>query len=172
MDKPRFSIEDLLGFMSVPAKATKAVGKGVEKVGGFINDQVIGPEAVKYWNEAVNPSVDFSGAGHQQGYAKMGNISGITDNPYSQRIMHAISNLTNAATHSGLGKWFAADSLQNITGGNPSGKAGNAGDFGNALFSMANLGVGKAGKKIGKAANAKEMMTMINLLKGFINPTD
>lgn len=173
MDKPRFSVNDLLGFISNPAnKAVKAVGKGAEKTASFLYDQIIGPEAEKYWNEAKHPSVDFNSVGRQQGYAQMGNISGITNNPEAMKVLNVLNNLTNAATHSGLGKWFAADSIQNLVGGNPKGKSGNVGDFANVVFSLAPFGIGKLGKPKGNAAISKEFISMMNLLRGMVSPTD
>lgn len=160
--------------MSVPAKAASA-GKqivkkaqhGAEAVGGFVNDQLWGPEAQAYLKQAMHPKQDFNQASQHSGYARMGDIAGITDNPMALKLMNVVNNLTNAATHSGVGKWFGADSAQNITNPNSSVQS-NLGDIANVLFSIAPLGAGNAAKKAKGAAHmsGKELLSMVNMIKG------
>ena len=175
--QPQFSINDLMGLIApsnvVPAvkSGAKKVKKGAEQVGSFAKDQLIGPEAEKYLNQIFNPTQDFSQVG--KGKNKAMTMSGldVINNPYTLRGMDIAGNLANAITSSGIGQWFAADSIRNIAGGNPTGKAGNAGDFANALFSLAPLGGAgaiKGAKKTG-AAGAKVAGGMLpNDIKNFL----
>jgi hypothetical protein len=156
--QPQFSINDLLGLIApssvVPAvkSGAKKVKKGAAEVATVAKNQLIGPEAEKYLNQIFNPTQDFSQAGKGQSKAMAMSGLDVINNPYTMRGMDIAGNLANAITSSGLGQFFGADALRNIAGGNPSGKAGNAGDFANALFSLAPLGGAKAAKGAVKAA--------------------
>jgi len=144
--QPQFSINDLLGLIApanvVPAvkSGAKKVKKGAAEVATVAKNQLIGPEAEKYLNQIFNPTTDFSQAGKGQNKAMAMSGLDVINNPYTLRGMDIAGNLANAITSSGIGQWFGADAIRNIAGGNPSGKAGNAGDFANALFSLAPLG--------------------------------
>ena len=174
--QPQFSINDLLGLIApnnaVPAvkSGAKKVKKGAEKVGSFAKDQLLGPEAEQYLNQMFNPTQDFSQAG--KGKNKAMAISGldVINNPYTLRGMDIVGNLANAITSSGAGKWFGADALRNIAGGNPSGKSGNAGDFANALFSLAPFGGAGAAK--GAVKGAKKTGAMGAKVAGGMVPND
>lgn len=156
--QPQFSINDLLGLIApanvVPAvkSGAKKVKKGAEQVGSLAKDQLLGAEAEKYLNQIFNPTQDFSQAGKGRNKAMAMSGLDVINNPYTMRGMDIAGNLANAITSSGVGQWFGLDAIRNIAGGNPSGKAGNAGDFANALFSLAPLGGAKAAKGAAKAA--------------------
>lgn len=150
--QPQFSIDDLLALIAptnvVPAvkAGAKKVKKGAEQVGSLAKDQLLGAEAEKYLKQMFNPTQDFSQVGKGQNKAMAMSGLDVINNPYTMRGMDIAGNLANAITSSGVGKWFGADALRNISGGNPSGEAGNLGDFANALFSLAPLGGAKAVK--------------------------
>jgi hypothetical protein len=179
--QPQFSINDLLGLIApsnvVPAvkSGAKKVKKGAEQVGSLAKDQLLGAEAEKYLNQIFNPTQDFSQAG--KGQNKVMAMSGldVINNPYTMRGMDITNNLFNGVTSSGLGQWFGLDAIRNIMGANPNGQAGNAGDFANALFSLAPLGGAKVAKgavkgaKKAGAAGAKVAGGMVpNDIKNFL----
>lgn len=158
--QPQFSINDLLGLIApanvVPAvkSGAKKVKKGAAEVATVAKNQLIGPEAEKYFNQILNPTQDFSQAGKGQNKAMAMSGLDVINNPYTMRGMDAIGNLMKGVTSSGLGQWWGLDAMRNIAGGNPNGKEGNIGDIANAVFSLAPLGGASALKK-GKKAVAK-----------------